>query len=439
MIHRDIKPANIWLEGEKKKVKILDFGLARTGSDTAQLTQTGAILGTPAYMAPEQARAMKVDGRADLFSLGAVLYEMLTGRRAFKGHDAMSILASLAIDVPTAPSEVNGHVPVAVSTITMKLLEKNADGRYATARDVAQALQDIEGRLTTSTTANTKKVGTKKVRTALAATPPRSKVVWLVAGIGLLVLVPLVWLGVSYLLRDPPGNRESHGLNVPTPPEPKKETVATRPTSPREQPQVFDLIEMYSDGARVAVQDRTGKNSWIRPNGQTLIYDSDGKAGKVMFPVALNYVTHFTLEGTVRRVGRGNESFTWDIVSFDPANPGASKQTGIDFRIGSRIDLTLSDYLRKQIGGWPAGVVEPSHVVMEVKRGQSSDEIRIRINNIDAAYWKGTLSTFGKPAKFHNEYPGQCLPSIFVNRDSFEFSDLTLKVYEGEAKRLDGK
>ena len=73
LIHRDIKPANIWLEGKKGRVKILDFGLARAAADDSHLTQTGAILGTPAYMAPEQAGGEKVDPRCDLFSLGCVL------------------------------------------------------------------------------------------------------------------------------------------------------------------------------------------------------------------------------------------------------------------------------------------------------------------------------------------------------------------------------
>jgi serine/threonine protein kinase len=98
LIHRDIKPPNLWLEGAKRRVKILDFGVARAAGDEAHLTQTGAIIGTPAYMAPEQASAKPVDHGSDLFSLGCVLYRMTTGEMPFKGNDTISILAALALD-----------------------------------------------------------------------------------------------------------------------------------------------------------------------------------------------------------------------------------------------------------------------------------------------------------------------------------------------------
>ena len=144
MIHRDVKPANIWLEGERRKVKILDFGLARYADDSTHLTTSGAVVGTPAYMAPEQARGEKVDGRADLFSLGAILYQMSTGSRPFRGVNTMSILSSLALDTPKAPRELNGTLPPAVSDVVMKLLAKKPEDRFASAREAAEALASLE-------------------------------------------------------------------------------------------------------------------------------------------------------------------------------------------------------------------------------------------------------------------------------------------------------
>src|SRR5207249_3972927 len=98
-----IKPANVWLEAPEGRVKILDFGLARAGGEESNLTQEGAIVGTPAYMAPEQARGEAVDDRADLFSLGCVLYRMAAGRQPFSGKDAISTMRAVAPESPKPP------------------------------------------------------------------------------------------------------------------------------------------------------------------------------------------------------------------------------------------------------------------------------------------------------------------------------------------------
>ena len=147
LIHRDIKPSNIWLErtsaGVFKRVRILDFGLARLAVDHDGLTQEGAILGTPAYMAPEQARGAVVDHRADLFSLGCVLYQMATGRRPFAGNDTFAILSSLAADTPAAPFTLNAALPSALSALIVRLLAKDPTGRPQAAQDVVDELARI--------------------------------------------------------------------------------------------------------------------------------------------------------------------------------------------------------------------------------------------------------------------------------------------------------
>ncbi len=147
LIHRDIKPSNLWLEtnddGTFRRVRLLDFGLARQETDADRVTKSGTILGTPAYMAPEQARGDAVDARADLFSLGCVLYRMATGQNAFRGSDTYSLLTSLAMDRPKAPSELNADIPRPLSDLIMSLLEKDAKRRPANARAVRDRLAAV--------------------------------------------------------------------------------------------------------------------------------------------------------------------------------------------------------------------------------------------------------------------------------------------------------
>jgi len=183
LIHRDIKPANVWLEAPTGRVKILDFGLARSQEENVSITQSGIVIGTPAYMAPEQGRALPVDHRADLFSLGSVLYEMLTCKRPFVGSDAMSILTSLAIDTPTMPHEINPACPLALSRFTMRLLAKQPEDRPPSAQTVVEELVKIE-------------VAAPETTEALPATPRatrKRRVLVPLLLVVAMILVPLGW------------------------------------------------------------------------------------------------------------------------------------------------------------------------------------------------------------------------------------------------------
>src|SRR5579864_5912085 len=144
LIHRDIKPANVWLEGKKSRVKLLDFGLARGGETDDRITQSGTVVGTPSYMAPEQAAGQTVDARGDLFSLGCILYQMTTGNRPFTGLNLMAVLHSLANHTPPPPAEVEPSVPPALSHLIARLLSKSPDARPGSAHQVAEELAALE-------------------------------------------------------------------------------------------------------------------------------------------------------------------------------------------------------------------------------------------------------------------------------------------------------
>ncbi len=147
LIHRDIKPGNIWLEKGRDRVKILDFGLARVPVEGTPLTQPGHVVGTPAYLAPEQASGKAVDARADLFSLGCVLYHACTGSTPFRSSDWLEALQALAIERPIAPAELNPAIPPLLAELIMQLLEKDPARRPVNASEVVARLAAIEAPL----------------------------------------------------------------------------------------------------------------------------------------------------------------------------------------------------------------------------------------------------------------------------------------------------
>jgi HAMP domain-containing protein/tRNA A-37 threonylcarbamoyl transferase component Bud32 len=147
VVHRDIKPSNIMLARDLRSIKILDFGIARLadGDEThvageALKTQFGQVVGTPRYMSPEQALGQPVDGRSDLFSVGVVLYELITGRKPFSSDNATSLAVQIALSTPTPISEIAPHCPNGLRHIVNKLLDKRPERRFATGRELAEAL-----------------------------------------------------------------------------------------------------------------------------------------------------------------------------------------------------------------------------------------------------------------------------------------------------------
>ena len=141
LVHRDIKPANILIESTLERIKLTDFGLAK-GQEDVSLTQTGFVAGTPLYMAPEQAKGETVDHRADLFSLGSVLYAMCTGKPPFEGSTPFVILKNVTEKMPLPMRTINPEIPDWFVEVVAKLQAKNPDKRYQTAAEVAQLLND---------------------------------------------------------------------------------------------------------------------------------------------------------------------------------------------------------------------------------------------------------------------------------------------------------
>ena len=146
VIHRDVKPGNVLITDEGQ-VKVTDFGIARAINTEESLTQTGAVMGTATYFSPEQAEGIGVDPRSDIYSLGVVLFEMVTGRAPFLGDTPVAVASKHVRDTPPVPREINPSIPPTFEAIILKSMAKDPNHRYATSEDLrADLLRFNEGR-----------------------------------------------------------------------------------------------------------------------------------------------------------------------------------------------------------------------------------------------------------------------------------------------------
>ena len=185
VVHRDLKPNNIMIDDDGQ-ARIMDFGIARTVR-TKGITGSGIIIGTPEYMSPEQVEAKEVDQRSDIYSLGIILYEMVTGRVPFEGETAIAIGVRHKSEAPEDPTLINAQVPEDLSRVILKCLEKDPADRYQSAGEVRTELGGIAQGLPTSQ---------KIHKTASTKKPLTSREITVTIGVKKLMVPALVFIGV---------------------------------------------------------------------------------------------------------------------------------------------------------------------------------------------------------------------------------------------------
>jgi serine/threonine protein kinase len=424
VIHRDIKPSNIMVDREGQ-VKVADFGLAKLATDDSAgpVTSTNTSMGTPDFMAPEALyRIGQIDHRADLYAVGVMLYQMLTGE--------------LPRGIFEMPSVHRPGIDPRFDAIVARAMQKNPDKRYASATEIRTDLDQIvpaPHRSAVQAVPPPSPAPQAAIRAESPAPPARKMAsspgsgarrsrswLWLTSGVAATLLL---FAAGSMFFHDQATDRSPlEGARSPAAGAIPK-AVESAPLVPR---QTIDLLAITDPAKDRLMPGAMGKaNDWEKSGG-VLRYKSDGFAGNIVAPVAINS-QHYEIEIVFARKGGGSSQLN---LGF-PTMPG----NFVPF-----VFLVPGMKLVRDSAGppWPAGLPDHGRIILRYDEGGENDPAHLvaQFDGQVIADVRQEILRWQKPMDSHPEFPGQAMPSIFSMRDSFEITAWVLRVFEGEANPL---